>query len=681
MARFIPGRQKKRLVLDLGSSAIRLCELKKTKSGYQLTRYLQKEFSADPAQDEETRRKAKTKALNELLKESKVRKRKVIFAVPGQSVFTRSRALPPVQEFKVTQIVRYEIQQQIPFSLDQIAMDYQILGRTEAGGYDVMMAAIKVEVVDKQLDVLLGANLEVDVVDVSPLAAYNWLKQSGEFGEQGECVAIIDIGATTTDIVIERENQFRFTRPLNIGGNDITLAIASAFGMNYADAEKVKRQRAFAPTGDPQRDGKAGEVVGKVLQRMVSEVMRSFSYFRSLPGGGAVNRVVLCGGGASMRNMVPFMQSQLGVEVRIAQPLSGLAIAPGAQQANENPESAAVALGLALRCNESVPIEINLIPPRVIEAARRREQIWYYSLSIVTAALILASIIPVSHNRNQLVEDRIQTLKQYIQSYDPQLAVQIDNNPNAQSPMRQELEQAWQQIRALQNDVQTLDQARTESRYWLHDMQIVNDARPPGNTIWFDLIESSRIGGDQPQHQRPQQRPGVFGGQSLTQAGVGPGQASRVVASSGFPGVSPGAAGMFGGGGQRGGQRGGRPQQQQQTTVIPEANGLRIRGFARSPQIVKEFVQNLRRAQIRLPDGSSVRVTEAHWSDAEMTMYDASVLYNTRDGGGSRVELRPGEIRPDVVYRFEVNAEIARGRETPGGGGGGGAQVAAGGGA
>ena len=115
-------------------------------------------------------------------------------------------------EYKVTQIVRYEIQQQIPFALDQIALDYQVLDRTEAGGYEVMMAAIKVDVVEKHLEILRETKCRIDTVDVGPLAAYNWLKHTGEFGEQGDCVALLDLGASTTNIVIERDNRFRFTR-------------------------------------------------------------------------------------------------------------------------------------------------------------------------------------------------------------------------------------------------------------------------------------------------------------------------------------------------------------------------------------------------------------------------------------------------------------------------------------
>ena len=107
---------------------------------------------------------------------------------------------------------------------------------------------------------------------VCPIAAYNSLKTTGEFGAHGECVALIDLGASTTDIVIEREGQFRFTRSLNLGGNDITNAIGNTFSMSFEEAERLKRQRGFAPTGDTQRDGKGGEVIGQLLNRLVTEI-------------------------------------------------------------------------------------------------------------------------------------------------------------------------------------------------------------------------------------------------------------------------------------------------------------------------------------------------------------------------------------------------------------------------
>ncbi len=120
----------------------------------QLIKYYEKLFPYDTQMEEEEKKNLQKKAVAELLKQAKVKTRKLISAVPGQSVFVRVRSLPPVSERKVDQIVRYEIQQQIPFDLRQIAIDYQILDQPAGGGYEVLMVAIKTDVVDKFLSVL-----------------------------------------------------------------------------------------------------------------------------------------------------------------------------------------------------------------------------------------------------------------------------------------------------------------------------------------------------------------------------------------------------------------------------------------------------------------------------------------------------------------------------------------------
>jgi len=685
------GGKKKRLVLDIGTSAIRLAELAPTKTGYQLVKYYQREFNSDPALDASEKKVIREKALAELLKESKVRTRKAIFGVPGQSVFTRSRALPPVPEYKVSQIVRYEIQQQIPFSLDQIAMDYQILGRTEAGGYEVMMAAIKVDVVDKLVEVLQSSRRAIDVADVSPLAAYNWLKHTGEYGDSGECVALVDMGASTTDIVIEREGQFRFTRPLNIGGNDITLAVASAFKQSFVDAERVKRERGFAPTGDPQVDGAGGEVIGNVLQRMVSEIVRSFAYFRSLPGGGPVTRVILCGGGASLRNIVPYMQRQLGLEVRIAQPLAGLAVAPGGQQVSDRPEQACVVLGMALRCQQSVTIEINLIPPRVLEAARRREAAFYWGLSVASLALTMACIIPQKAKEDERVLEEIATVQAQIRLYDPELAfaIRTDSPEVPQSTKLREFQRVQSQIANLESTVNSLTEERKFRRFWLEELAFVNDARPA--QMWFSAVETSTIG---EASATPGRRPGApamqpggggarFGGLAGA-LGAGqpnlPGALQDNVLSTGFPvlsgaGISYSSAfgqGMGdededdgdqgrGGGGARGG--GGMTSSGRGTQPVgfQRPNGVRVIGFAKSGDIIQDFVERLKTAERTQANLEVLKAKAVHFSEASVFRLDRSVLMNAWTQANMGRGMPTSGFMPteeNSVYSFEVNIEF-----------------------
>lgn len=649
MAKLKRGR-KRRLILDMGASAVRVCELSQTKTGYQLTKYYQVEFNSDPGLTDIERKKARLKALEEVLKESKVHSKKAIFAVPGQSVFTRSRTLPPVPEYKVNQIVRYEIQQQIPFSLDQIAMDYQILDRSEGGGYEVMMAAIKVDVVEKHLEILRESKRSIDTVDVCPFAAYNWLKHTGEFGGANECVALIDIGASTTDIIIERENQFRFTRPLNVGGNDVTLAVAGAFGMTFSDAERVKRQRGFAPTGDPKVDGQGAKVIGDVLQRLVNEITRSFAYFRSLPGGGSVNRVILCGGGACLRNIVPYMQQQLGVEVRIAQPLAGLAIAPGAQAAGEHPEQACVVLGLALRCNETVPIEINLIPPRVVEAARRREQAFYWLLIFATFALILASIIPISANQNELVRARIQRLQRALTEYDPAFADDTKRS-FSQSEVKADLEKVNKAVQQPRDEWRTLNFAYRRCMYWTDALMMLSDARPTASDIWFTTFQTAyKIEG---------QKEGGSGGGRRGGRGGAPAGGSAV---RGFPGIEPPAelAGARGGGREtRSGTSGaGKGASEVAELAIPSPKILQVTGYARNPNVILQYVENLKKAYVRLPNTTYLWVTDVGFNDRDVNKFPSAVLWDP-----SARDVDAFAQKENIVYSFQLAVGFELGQE------------------
>lgn len=607
------GSRARRLVLDVGSSSVRLCELTQTKAGYQLTKYFQREFPIEPTMDDEEQREIRKTTLQALLKEAKVRHKKAVIGVPGQSVFTRPRALPPVPEYKLSQIVRYEIQQLIPFPLENVAWGYQVLNVTEAGGYDVLMAAIKVEVVEKRLEILRDVKRQIDTVDVCPLAAYNWFKYTGEFGDQGETVALLDLGAATTDIVIEREGQFRFTRSLNIGGNDITKKVAESFGMEHLQAEQLKREKGFAPTGDPQRDGKGGEVIGLVLDRLVGEINRSFGYFRAQPGGGPVSRVVVTGGGACLRNIIPYLQRQLGVEVRIAQPLAGLAIAPGAQEVNERPEQAAVALGLALRCRESVPLEINLIPPRILEAARRREQLFYWALSVATFLLILASIIPAREQQNQETNKRIDLALKVLGEYDARM-LPLPGPPNKwTSDYEAQLTKFQSQVDQEKEKQKLLDSAKSGRIVWVKYWNAINDARPDGKLVVFSVMESTIIrkggggGGLAGRGGRGGAGRGgngpAGGGDSGQAAGDSPEAVSAtaisIVSSEGFEGL--GADNMFKGiESLGGGQQGARTVPGRTATGPNKArapkrpNGLRVRGYVSDKETLQEFLANLR---------------------------------------------------------------------------------------
>jgi type IV pilus assembly protein PilM len=680
--------QSKRLVLDLGTSAIRICELSQTKAGFQLTKYYQRELNTDPALDEDEKTENRKEVLEALLKEAKIRTKKTVIAVPGQSVFTRNRPLPPVPEFKVTQIVKYEIQQQIPFSLDEIALDYQVLDRTEVGGYDVMMAAIKVDVVDKHVSILKQVKRTIDTVDVSPLAAYNWLRHTGEFGDDGQCVALIDMGATTTDIVIQKDNQFKFTRSLHTGGNDITAAISSGFGMSWEDAEKLKREKGFAPTGDPKRDGKGGETIGRITGRLVSEINRSFSYFRSQPGGSAVNKVIVTGGGACLRNIIPYLQRQLNVEVRIAQPLAGLAISPNANEASEFPEQSCVALGLALRCSQEVPIQINLIPPRVQVIAKQKEQALYWVLTLLTIYLIMASTIPKTAKEDEEVQARIKRLKLVLGAYDATLI----SNPSANSDYEDLFDFTKRDVEGYKKQVEELDSLKRYRLFWLDEMQAINDSLPRNRTgLALSSIQAAVIGGEGntgdagrealkkylekqargpvEEEEKPKAEPeaepkpgGILGGQF----GINPnaaGPKTDVYTYAGYPGngdpnTGAGSVQVRTGPGAPKPAAGAAPSK-----GIVEPNGLIMFGYAWNLDFITEFMTKLQDHDVFLKEGVYFHVTLAD-PDIDDTELDAADPGNIGSSGSSGGPSAGGAIKIGAVpsaAKKSTSSNILRG--------------------
>ncbi|MFA5029790.1 MAG: pilus assembly protein PilM [Patescibacteria group bacterium] len=366
----------RRIAVDIGTSEVRVCELERgAGTMLRLSRFGLKEYLLDPLADEADKRAKKRQALEELLAEMGIGNRlhfwrqPAVVGVPGRSVFTRTRFLPPIPRKRIDKIVRYELQQQIPFKLDQIRLGYHLFPTTDTSGllcgadakekgYQVMMAAIKRDALNAHL-----APLPLELVNPiacipASVALYDWLRHIGELGHADECVAVLDLGANTTNLVIERGGQFAYTRPLHLAGNDVTAAIGNAFGVPFLEAEAMKLEQGFVPTSDVSSDGKMGEATGPVLSRLVTEVKDSLAYFRSLPGGGEVDRFLLTGGGVRLRNIALYFQRAFGREVRLVDPLAGMS--SGSTVFLERPYAAATVLGLALAALGRAEININL---------------------------------------------------------------------------------------------------------------------------------------------------------------------------------------------------------------------------------------------------------------------------------------------------------------------------------
>ncbi len=383
------------LALDIGASSIKLGEFTALKSGgLELIGFGVSALDLDP-QAEADRIPQIVATIKELMHDRGVKAGSVALCVSGQSVFSRFVKLPPVDKEKVHQIILYEAQQNVPFPMNEVVWDYQLIGRGE-GELDVMLAAIKADIIVQLTDAVEEAGLQTDLVDVSPMALYNCVRYN--YSDRADCTLVIDIGARSTDLIFLEQGRV-FIRSVPVAGNAITQQIMREFDLGFADAEEMKRAHAFVAFGGAYEEPKSevadkiSKIVRNVMTRMHTEIDRSIKFYRSQQNGQPPSLILLAGGSSVIPNTDTFLREKLKVEVDYLNPFINVPVSKDieADEIGRHAHELPQLVGLALRKTLACPIEINLLPPNVVQAKafRRREPFLVMSLfGLVLMALL-----------------------------------------------------------------------------------------------------------------------------------------------------------------------------------------------------------------------------------------------------------------------------------------------------
>src|SRR3989442_11995409 len=243
--------------LNLGSQTIGLAEFQaKAGGGLVLQNYRLREVLIDPA-GEGIRHTQIAATLREMMAELQIRHEAVNYAVPAQSVFARFVKLPAVEEEKIERIIAFEAQQNVPFPIDEVVWDYQLI----AGGGDeqvqVVLVAIKTDLLDEINGAVEETGLRTAIVDVATMALYNAFRYN--YADLSGCSLLVDIGARTTNLLFIEPPRI-FSRSIAVGGSSITAAIAKEFDEAFAAAEFCKKRGGFVGLG-----GAFGGPTGRVL--------------------------------------------------------------------------------------------------------------------------------------------------------------------------------------------------------------------------------------------------------------------------------------------------------------------------------------------------------------------------------------------------------------------------------
>ena len=421
------------LSLDLGSQSLGLAEFRaQPNGGLVLTGYRRRDILADPAAETDRNRQI-SETLSAMMRELGIKNGPIDYAVSGQSVFARFVKLPLVDQDKIERIVTFEAQQNVPFPIEEVVWDYQLVGSSEADKIEVVLVAIKADLLDGINAAVEAAGLQTRRVDVAPMALYNAFRFN--YSELTGSSLVIYIGARTTNLLFIEPGKV-FSRSIPIGGSSITAAIAKEFNEPFGAAELRKKHDGFVSLGGPETEtsdpdvARVAKLVRSTTTRLHAELTRSISFYRTQQQGSRPERVFLCGGTASMPYMREFFHEKLQWSVEFFNPLRNVAV--GESVAIEELAGSAHMLGelvgLALRSTMTCPMELNLRPANVVrrqQLAQRRPFLlvagaclvlgllgWgFYFLRVTQVEARVADTLQVEVDRMRGLENRIASLR------------------------------------------------------------------------------------------------------------------------------------------------------------------------------------------------------------------------------------------------------------------------------
>ncbi|MFC6591519.1 type IV pilus assembly protein PilM [Deinococcus lacus] len=302
--------------------------------------------------------------LKALLSASGITARHAVTAMPNQAAVTRNIMVPRMERKELDDAIRWEAERYIPYPIDEVSMDYDLLDDPktvpEDGQMEVVIAAVPTEVVMRHIETLRLAGLEPTVVDLKSFAALRaLLPGAGSEGnvKDAEVVLVLEIGASSSVIGLVRGNRLLMSRNVNVSADSFTIAIQQSFGdLDFGTAESVKTgyvvpsgMGAVAEGGDLRfSPTRVSEALRPVLIEMITEVRRSLEFYRVQSGDLVIDRVILAGGGAHLSGLAPAVGEALGLPVEVASPWANVQGNPTGSAAEHGPEFT-VPLGLAMR--------------------------------------------------------------------------------------------------------------------------------------------------------------------------------------------------------------------------------------------------------------------------------------------------------------------------------------------
>ena len=370
--------------IDIGQCALKALKLREVDGQLQAEAFDIIEYPKILSQPDADRPQLIRNALEQFLAQNDVSNALVAISVPGQSSFTRFVKLPPVEPKKIPSIVKFEAEQQIPFDINEVIWRWQSFNDPDSPDVEVGLFAMKRSDVHSVLDHFTEMGVGVDVVQMAPLALFNFMTYDQQVAPDGGTL-LVDIGAESTNLVVS-DGPRLWTRTIQLGGNNFTEALVKAFKLSFSKAEKLKRT---AATSKYARQ--IFQAMRPVFADLVQEIQRSIGFYTSLHRETRFKRLLGLGNGFRLPGLQKFLEQNLNISVVRIDGYNALQPSPtiSAPTFTENVLSFAVAYGLALQGLELTRIDTNLLPDEI--ASKRRwvkKRPWFAAAGVLLVATV-----------------------------------------------------------------------------------------------------------------------------------------------------------------------------------------------------------------------------------------------------------------------------------------------------
>jgi len=327
-------------------------------------------------------------SLRQFVRQNDLGKDDMIVSVPSQNSFARFVNLPPVEAKRIPEIVRFEAAQQIPFDINDVQWDWQLMTKPDSPDRRVGIFAVKSDVVTSELEHFSRENIRVGYVQMAPMALYNYIlyDRPDLCKSDTHATVILNIGAENSDLVVCTKSAV-WQRCIPMGGNAFTRAIADAFKLNFEKAEKLKRTAAMSKYAR-----QILQAMKPVFTDLSSEIQRSLGFYSSSNPNTKLSGIIALGGGTKMRGLLKYLQQVLQMPIERPDSFKRLTISASVSAAkfHESVCDFGIVYGLALQGLGLGSIESNLLPRGIA-----RSMTWASKAKYFTAAACMLLVVSV----------------------------------------------------------------------------------------------------------------------------------------------------------------------------------------------------------------------------------------------------------------------------------------------